>query len=552
MKKKIYLLILLLCCSIVLPLHSSTSNVEAIGNMEKPESYYTPINGYFYQLEGYMPGSLDSFEAWVKMPVSSFGGKIFTMAHRQTKYSWEVDLYGRFKFVWGSEASHTFSDSANIADGTWHHVALVRTNTEFTYYLDGEVEGVYAAETTANTEAIAYNIGSTNLYDDVQPFEGYIKQVTLYEGAISQSQVLSDMANSEITSNSETATILANWNLGEYWTERFVKNSVDGAPTAELHTFDKFVDADYSFGEYDYTFAIFPDIQIMTNFNPQRLNNQIQWLVDNKDRMNVKFAMFLGDLSDYGQRGCDYTGPTGCLYKIAQEAMDRLNNKIPYCFVPGNHDYDNNANTRDQVYFNRHFPHSKHSELPGFGGVYEEGSMANSYYTFDIGNGIKYLVLNLEYKPRLSVLRWANVIVEAHPDHRVIMGTHSYLTSSGTFSGGANVGKEGNGGQVIFDELMVNHSNIFMGLGGHENNDEALHRTEYGKNGNKILSMLCDVQVSKYKGAGCLDVLMLVHVNEKNKTMNFLYYSPMHNKVYNIQGQFQLSFADPLNPTIGE
>ena len=438
---------------------------------------------------------------------------------------------------------HTFSDTANLADGKWHHVALVRTDEAFTYYLDGTVAGVHTEASTANTSPITYNIGSTNRYNHVDPLEGYIKQVTLYEGAITRERVVSDMQATELKQDGTDATLLANWELGDYWTERFVQNTVEGAPVAELHTYDKFMEADYSFGEYDYTFAIFPDIQIMTNFNPDRLDNQIQWLIDKKEQMNVKFAMFVGDLSDYGQREP--------LYEKASAKMSKLDNVIPYCFVPGNHDYDNNAGTRDQVYFNRHFPYSKHSQLPGFGGTMEEGPMTNNYYTFEISEDIKYLVITLEYKPRLKVLSWANVIAEAHPDHRVIMNTHSYLTGAGDFSGGASVAKEGNGGQVIFDEFMVNHPNIFMGVGGHENNDEAFHRYEYGKHGNKILSMLCDVQVSKYNGEGCLDVFMLVHVNEKKKTMNFVYYSPMHEKVYNLQGQFELSFADPLNPAIG-
>ena len=533
---KLLSLILLVCYLVILPLPVATSAVD-----EKPDSYYTPLNGYFYQLDRKMTNSVDSLEAWIKLPVSSFGGTIFN--EYKKNYIWEVDIYGRLSFTWGNEAVHTFSDTANLADGEWHHIALVRTDSEFTYYLDGEVEGVYQADTSAVTANYEYNIGSSNLYDNTVPFEGYIKQVTIYEGAISQTQVLRDMENADITSDAQGAKLLANWNLGAYWTQRFVSGG-ENAPIAELHSFDKFVEADYSFGEYDYTFAIFPDIQIMTNFNPQRLNNQIQWLVDNKEELNVQFAMFLGDLSDYGQREH--------LYETAASAMSRLDNKIPYCFVPGNHDYDDNAGTRSQVYFNRHFPYSKHSELPGFGGAYEEGSMANTYYTFEVDGGIKYLVINLEYKPRLCVLRWANVIAEAHPDHRVIMTTHSYLTGAGEFSGGANVANEGNGGKTIFSEFMVKHSNIFMGLGGHENNDEPYHRYEYGENGNKILSMLCDVQVSKYNGEGTLDVFMLVHVNEKNKTMNYLYYSPMHGKVYNVQGQFQLSFADPLNPTIGQ
>lgn len=536
---KLLSLILLLCYFVILPSPLTAKSVDA---ESKPSNYYTPLNGYFYQLDRKMTDSVDSLEAWVKLPVSSFGGTLFNEYRKN--YVWEIDIYGRLGFTWGNEAVHTFSDSANLADGLWHHIALVRTNTEFTYYLDGEVEGVYNAETSANTMPYTYNIGSSNLYNNSVPLEGYIKQVTIYEGAITQEQVQSDMNNTDINADTANARLLANWNLGAYWTQRFVNSTAPNSPIAELHSFDKFIEADYSFGEYDYTFAIFPDIQIMTNFNPERLNNQIQWLVDNKEELNVQFAMFVGDLSDYGQR--EY------LYERAASAMSRLDNKIPYCFVPGNHDYDDNANTRSQVYFNTHFPYSKHSQLPGFGGAYEEGSMANSYYTFEVGGGIKYLVINLEYKPRLSVLRWANVVAEAHPDHRIIMETHSYLTGAGEFSGGANVANEGNGGKTIFSEFMVKHPNVFFGVGGHENNDEPVHRVEYGVHGNKITSMLCDVQVSTFNGEGALDVFMLVHVNEKNKTMNFMYYSPMHNKVYNVQGQFQLSFADPLNPTIGK
>lgn len=542
MKRRILSLVLLLCSIIVLALPITASDDGTAQQSVKPGTYYTPINGYFYQLDEMLDVSIDSFEAWVKLPTASFGGPIFTTYRKD--YHWSVDVYGKFEFQWGSEVAHSFSDSPNIADGQWHHIALVRTDNEFTYYLDGEVAGVCEAKSEANTTSYLYNIGSTNMYNDAVPFEGYIKQITLYEGAISQARVQSDMNEYDISFGDTNAELIGNWQMGEYWVERFINGGIEASAVAELHTVDKFFEADYSFGDYDYTFVIFPDIQIMTNFNPERLNNQIQWVIDHKEEMNIEFAMFVGDLSDYGQREH--------LYETAASAMSKFDNVIPYCFVPGNHDYDDNAGTRSQVYFNRHFPYSKHSQLPGYAGCYEEGTMTNNYYIFEVGDGIKYLVLNLEYKPRLSVLRWANIVVEAHPDCRVIMNTHSYLTGAGDFSGAANVVGGSNGGITILEELMVNHSNIFMGVGGHENNDEALHRVEYGVNGNKILSMLCDVQVSTYKDEGCLDVLMLVHVNEEEKTMNFVYYSPMHEKVFNMQGQFEISFADPLNPTIGD
>ena len=91
-----------------------------------------------------------------------------------------------------------------------------------------------------------------------------------------------------------------------------------------------------------------------------------------------------------------------------------------------------------------------------------------------------------------------------------------------------------------------------MAVGGHHCYDDTRRRVDYGVNGNKVLSMLIDGQGTNYKGNGAQDMVMLVHVNETNKTMNFVYYSPEQGKVWNIQNQFQYDFSDALNPTIGE
>lgn len=549
MLKKLVMLLSLCCSSISLfSISSETLNVNAENKKESvvvPETYYTTLNGYNYQIDGNLKKVPDSIEAWVKLPVASIGGTVVGSSYIDEVH-WGVDASGKVKFSYNYGAiKHTFSSSKNISDNEWHHIAVVRTDKEFTYYLDGKYEDSYEIESEDVNVIDFYNIGA-GVNGRINPFEGYIKQVTLYTGAISAEQVLSDMNNTYITEDdviSKESKIIGNWNFGEYWTERFVKNTVIDGQNASLHTHEKYLNADYSFGEYDYTFVIFPDIQIMTNYNPTRLNNQIQWLADNKEKYNVKFAMFVGDLSDFGQREP--------LYQTAANAMDRLNNKIPYCFVPGNHDYDDNAGTRNQTYFKTHFPVSKHSQLPGFGGVFEEDNMANSYYLFD-ADGIEYLVLNLEYNPRMSVLRWAGRIIEAHPNHRVIVETHNYLQPNGEFEGKPSAGYEANASQKIFDALISKYDNVFFAVGGHRIYDDVVYRVDNGINGNKIISMLTDAQGVNYKGEGAQDILMLVHVNEAKKTMNFVYYSPEKGKLWNIQNQFQLSIADSLNPAIGE
>lgn len=533
---------------------NTTSNeLSTLTTTTVEEFYYSPVNNYKYHLASAFDYSVDSFEAWIKLPTGSIGGVIMgNWTEKDYLYqttNWEVSPSGHFGFKYNdAKISYVFNDTTRLNDDKWHHVALVRTNEAFTYYLDGALEAVYEipSEPVISTMNMSIGVDNSSWRSTKFPLEGFVKQVTLYNGAISLEQVQADMQNTSIAlaDNLSSETILlGNWYLGEKWTKRVVESSVEGSPVADLHTFEKYVGADYSFGEYDYTFVIMPDIQIMVNYNVHRLNALTQWLVDNKEELKIEFIMQVGDLSDFGQREN--------LYQVAAAALDKFNNKIPYCFVPGNHDYNDNAASRNTEYLNRHFSVEKHSQLPGFGGVFEDNKIENNYYIFEVGE-VKYLVFNLEYHPRMSVMRWASRIIEAHPEHRVIISTHDYVEPDNTFVDKVSAGYEANGSQKLFDALVSKYDNVFMAVGGHHCYDDTRRRVDYGVNGNKVLSMLIDGQGTNYKGNGAQDMVMLVHVNETNKTMNFVYYSPEQGKVWNIQNQFQYDFSDALNPTIGE
>ena len=253
MLKKLVMLLSLCCSSISLfSISSETVKINAEGQTEtvsKPANYYTTLNGYNYNLEANFDSSIDSFEAWVKLPVASIGGTIMGN-HHESAYpydtvDWKVNAAGHFGFNWNDKSiSYTFNDTTNIADDTWHHVALVRTNTEFTYYLDGEVEGVYEIESEpcVSTTTFCIGVDKSSWRETKAPLEGYVKQVTVYNGAISQVQIKNDMEKSSITAEdniSSNATILGNWNFGEYWTERVIESSVEGSPKANLYTFEK-------------------------------------------------------------------------------------------------------------------------------------------------------------------------------------------------------------------------------------------------------------------------------------------------------------------------
>ena len=48
-----------------------------------------------------------------------------------------------------------------------------------------------------------------------------------------------------------------------------------------------------------------------------------------------------------------------------------------------------------------------------------------------MAGGARFMILVLEYEPRTRVLEWADTVVSAHPDHNVILLTHSYLDHRG-------------------------------------------------------------------------------------------------------------------------
>ena len=236
--------------------------------------------------------------------------------------------------------------------------------------------------------------------------------------------------------------------------------------------------------------------------------------------------------------------------------MNKMNGIVPWSFVPGNHDYDKNWTVnRETVYFRKHFPYEVHSKLPGFGGVYEEGTMENSYYLYNI-QGIKYCVINLEYSPRIEVLRWADRLCEQFYDHRIILETHAYIQTIGgcyTSDGAAASATETQSNpQAVWEYVLRRHKNVFMAFSGHYGFDDIVYTLQTGDHGNKVHSALMDAQVSRYNGGGIgEDIIGIIRINETKKTATYQWYSPYHDAIFNIQNQFDVSFADPYNPTVG-
>lgn len=588
--------VLLVFSVATIPKNSNTSisevNVEAItGNYTLNPSEYHIANYYSYWLNEPLTKTPDTFEAWINVPANSKGGAIMSnfvgaeevnVARKYVDYS--IDVSGRVKVDWGGSNVIIFNKGF-VADGNWHHIAVVRDKvaSNFTLYVDGEVNTVASAFNMCepiSQRAFSIGVDLPNESTQKRPLEnGRIKQITIYNGAISADRVKQDMNNTAISTNDTNATLLTNVYLGEPWTKRIVEDTSGNGNYAKLSSYHKLVKL-VSPGEYDYTILAIPDVQTTVHWKSKAhhvntapyIDNEppatydttdnthmaqwIKWLQSTPSKYNTKFAVQVGDLSDYGQYEIHY--------KWTAYYMKQLNGILPWSFVQGNHDYDLNCNSQDSrlsTYFNTYFPYSTHSKLPGFGGALEVGNMANTYYKYEI-NGVKYLVINMEFGPRMHVLRWAGRLCEQFADHRVILNTHGYMEMDGSLlepgenwapsNYAWNAATEANDGTVMFNELVKQYPNIFMVLCGHMTAEDIVMRTDYGVHGNKITSLLIDFQTAEYRNSGAgTEATCIMFFNEEEKTINFAYYSAYYDAVYNVQNQFRISFADANNPTIG-
>jgi len=84
--------------------------------------------------------------------------------------------------AWSTSGSLDLSSTTNVADGAWHHIAMVRSSGTVTLYVDGASEA-----TQSWTENVALNSGSPRprigSYDgSAGDFDGYIDEIRVTAG----------------------------------------------------------------------------------------------------------------------------------------------------------------------------------------------------------------------------------------------------------------------------------------------------------------------------------------------------------------------------------
>lgn len=99
--------------------------------------------------------------------------------------------------------------------------------------------------------------------------------------------------------------------------------------------------------DYDFSFMVIGDTQIITSEHPDKLKNIYDYVLDNVESKKVKHVFGVGDITDRDATSEWWT---------ATEQISRLDGVVPYSVIRGNHDiYSANKKLSNKSYFDDYF-----------------------------------------------------------------------------------------------------------------------------------------------------------------------------------------------------
>jgi hypothetical protein len=287
-----------------------------------------------------------------------------------------------------------------------------------------------------------------------------------------------------------------------------------------------------------FTLVVLPDTQIYAEKYPDIFCEQTDWIVANKEKLNIQFVSQLGDIiNDHKDRIDEWETATKCMKRLDDA-------KIPYGIIPGNHDSDTQYREDGMVTYDKYFPASRYSANYWYKAARKGND--NNYEIINVATGgatMQIMFVNLEIEPSDHTIAWANDVLKANPGIFTILTTHKYLpdTDDGKRDVERAFSKTGNTGEGLWQKLVKGNCSIRMVLNGH------YHKTDgesmlVSKNscGNDVEQIIQDYQAREVGGNGRLRIYTF---DPAAKTIKAQTYSP-HTKTFESDGdsEFEIPF----------
>lgn len=297
--------------------------------------------------------------------------------------------------------------------------------------------------------------------------------------------------------------------------------------------------------DYAYSIAVVGDTQSMVKTDLTNGTNYMSdiysWIAANVDTKNIQYVLGVGDITEYTENfdsNFDGSWTYDDEWVHAKNAITLLDGKVPYSLCRGG-GHDTTAK------FNQYF--ASHTPFTGnIDGTYAANDYTSSYSMFEVGS-VKYLLFALDWNPSDAILAWAENIIKANPDRRVIITTHAYLASDGTLHGSSDSHTSvpsTNNGVDIWNELVSKYDNIQLVISGHNISSNIVYRQDARESGSVVTSLLVDPQTFDSQNNAETGLVCMLYFSEDGNDMTVEWYSTVRDQYYKSANQFSLNLTE--------
>ncbi len=286
-----------------------------------------------------------------------------------------------------------------------------------------------------------------------------------------------------------------------------------------------------NFAQGDYTMVVVPDTQILVQYWPEIYQNQMQWIADNKQTLNIQAVLHMGDMVN-NNNDTEWT--------LCEAGTDKLEAAgIPWMPMRGNHD--------DSAWFNKYYDYATYgTNKSWFGGSYHADKLDHTYWFVTVGQK-EYLILSLGWAPSWEVLDWAKAVVDDHSDKSVILVDHAYMNSDGTLlsQGDAHCVSSYHAGYPNGDDVwnaFKDYGNVVLAMGGHIHSADVVTYVDKNGAGRDVTSLLFDRQNDDISNRYAMVALLTFH--EDSETVDINWYSTRYDALYRQKNQFSIEVPD--------
>lgn len=425
-------------------------------------------------------------------------------------------------------------DKVDVRMGRWLNLAVScdETTGTLTCYVDGEAKQSKTASIIPFIPSSPFYVGTDNRGISQTSFKGKINRLYYFSDLRTTEEIKADMTAVDLADEN----LLAAYDLSDGYQKDIEDGSANGNDLICQGTY--YLDYTPELKDFAYSFAVVGDTQIITQRYPDKLANIYDFIVNNVDNYNIKHVFGMGDITN---------GNSATEWNTAMTQINKLNGKVSYSLVRGNHDgkteYDANLGGNN--------PYAAQ-----YDGAFIEGSALNVYQYLTVGN-IDYLIFSLDYGYSDEVIAWASEIIEAHPNHNVIVTTHAYFYRDGTTLDQSDVCPPAttggsNNGDHMWEKFISRHDNIVLALCGHDPCAKTVTVQTAGENGNIVTSMLVDPQgLDADSSVGPTGMVTMLYFSEDGKEVQVRTYSTIKEKYYGKINQYDITI-DKVDPTMGD